>query len=404
MPVTQRIPLLSAIALACAVSLPAQANPNSPDYSKVVLYGNVTIAQDSTSSWGVWEEIEPPAAGTPVPLTAIRGGSELYRPLGQPTLPDTPQQPAGGCASGALCGFGVLSDGAIFERSRAAFDGEGSGSVSVGFTLTPQIVSAQEGAVPAPAWLPGAMLISLTPLNGDVPAINGFGPLQYVGSDTHAFGRETETGYEVGEMQTMLGQTQDVYGVEASADPFYGNISRYVNGSEETLTEGSGTSLSMHGVWGVTTTAQDMDTLRQGQVIANYTGEAMSGKGSTVKARVDFGASTFTMSVNGGRDNGGVFVSPDGKQVMGRVGFDAAGVISGSNIRATSLSAKDGTVSGQFVGAFVGANAAGMIGVADIVKTRPISSDPLPTYTNARHVTPIIAVRDDLRPQQQLAR
>ena len=125
----------------------------------------------------------------------------------------------------------------------------------------------------------------------------------------------------------------------------------------------------------------------------------MSGKGSTVKARVDFGASTFTMSVNGGRDNGGVFVSPDGKQVMGRVGFDAAGVISGSNLRSTNLSAKDGTVSGQFVGAFVGANAAGMIGVADIVKTRPISSDPLPTYTNARHVTPIIAVRDDLQPQ-----
>lgn len=378
MPVTHRIPLLSTIALACAVSLSAQANPNAPDYSKVVLYGNVTIAQDSTSSWGVWEEIEPPAAGTPVPLTSIRGGSELYRPLGQPTLPDTPQQPAGACASGALCGFAQLS--------YAPF-------VSVGFTLTPQVVPAPEGTPTSPAWLPGAMLISLTPLTGEVPAINGFGPLVYRGWNTYYF-----PGLKDGFMETQLGRTQNVYGVEASADPFDGIIAPYVNGSKETSTKGSGTLQVISGVWGVTTTAQDMDTLRQRQVIANYTGETWYGVGSTVKASVDFGTSTFTMIVNDGRDNGGVLVHVDGKHVIGRVGFEAAGVISGSNLRATNLSAKDGTVSGQFVGAFVGANAAGMIGVADIVKTRPASSVGQPSYTNARHVTSVIAVREDLQP------
>ncbi len=60
-----RVPTLLATAVAAACSLSAQASgPTQADYAKVVLYSNVTIAQDSASQWGIWEELEPPAAGT----------------------------------------------------------------------------------------------------------------------------------------------------------------------------------------------------------------------------------------------------------------------------------------------------------------------------------------------------
>ena len=63
-----RVPTLLATAVAAACSLSAHASgPTQADYAKVVLYSNVTIAEDSASQWGIWEELEPTAAGPQAP-------------------------------------------------------------------------------------------------------------------------------------------------------------------------------------------------------------------------------------------------------------------------------------------------------------------------------------------------
>jgi hypothetical protein len=61
----------ASLALCSALTHVAQAAPTQAELDSIVLYGSTTIAKDSTSAWGVWEQIDPPAAG-PASTTSPR--------------------------------------------------------------------------------------------------------------------------------------------------------------------------------------------------------------------------------------------------------------------------------------------------------------------------------------------
>ncbi|MCP4234840.1 MAG: hypothetical protein GY770_14875 [Aestuariibacter sp.] len=69
---------VSAMIMACSVGsnvvfaesgCTGQADPTAC-YSKVMAYGDVSVAEDSVNSWGVWKEFAQPAAG-PTPMVSL---------------------------------------------------------------------------------------------------------------------------------------------------------------------------------------------------------------------------------------------------------------------------------------------------------------------------------------------
>ena len=82
-----RLPL-SALALASALLVQgsALAAPTQAQLQAITLYNDVSIAQDSVSSWGPWVEFEAPAAGPAGGLPASLGSATPpdYRPVEAP--------------------------------------------------------------------------------------------------------------------------------------------------------------------------------------------------------------------------------------------------------------------------------------------------------------------------------
>jgi hypothetical protein len=412
MPAIRQMPLLSAVALACAVSISAQAAPGAPDFNSVVLYGDVTIAKDSTASWGVWEEIEPPSAGPAVSLNRIPSSSELYRPVGTvqtPAQAAVPVAAASLCASGALCGFGVMLSATVSGGSYQYLGQQG-------VVLAPQSVTPNSEANVQAAtanWLPAAIALNINTLNGDaIPALTGVGPLPLSGSTYSNTTGDSTFGQDTAIVSTNVGAIKSTFGVDEPVDPVNGFIVQYTQGQTEGQPIAQNSS-QFYGVWGMTTSAPDMAALKRGQVIATYSNGNANFWGSTgpIIMQVNFGDSTFAMSANGGVD-GKVYVSTpsNGKTVVGgEVGFEATGTLNGSNFSSTRVTAKDATdISGKVVGAFYGSNVGGAGpavagGVVDLVKTVAIptqvnatSAGSVTTYSNAQYVAPFILVRDDL--------
>ncbi|MBU0917526.1 HupA family protein [Aquabacterium parvum] len=415
-----RIPTLLATAVAAACSLSAHANgPTQADFAKVVLYSNVTIAQDSSSQWGIWEELEPTAAGPQTPLPLLAGTTELYRPVGAVT-PSTPVQPpvqppvVSACTSGGLCGFGVMAlstyswDQKQLEVA-AISEGE-SNDLRVGFQLFPQTTTA-------PTWLPESMSISTQPIRSDepatVPSFNVQGPLVLDGLNSHDY--ETpfadlpvgaEGNYERVSIETDLESSPS--GVPVGK--FQGGLTivRYVSGGTDSPPL-SGTEQfgEMYGVWGITTPAQDMDNLRLSNAQANYYGNTFNGAGNatgSVQMSVNFGTSTFKADFNGGSGvsnplMGGQLqqTANGGYQVNGALSFSAAGTISGSQFSSKSLDIGGPykAITGKVEGAFFGQNAAVAGGVADVSAVVTAPGFTSPVY--ARYATPFVAVKGEPR-------
>jgi len=105
---------------------------------------------------------------------------------------------------------------------------------------------------------------------------------------------------------------------------------------------------------GIVTSADYMDSL-VGKVTANYQGFTL-GSNASVDMKVNFGNSSWSGSINGGRN------------ANGKVGFNAAGDIIGSNITSNSVSAIDGRVKGSLSGSFFGSEAGILAGGYDISK------------------------------------
>lgn len=411
-----RVPTLLATAVAAACSLSAHANgPTQADFSKVVLYADVTIAQDSASQWGIWEQLEPTAAGPQTPLPLIAGATEMYRPLGSVT-PTTPTTPAvAGCSSGALCGFGVLAlstyslgEDQLADRA-VLLEGE-SNNLRVGFKLLPTTQKA-------PAWLPESMQVSAQPIRTDasetVPGFSVQGTLVFDGFNSHDFASSRDSlppagvagVYESVSIETDLKSAPS----GSQAGRFQGGvlIVRYVSGGvDREPLSGTAQDGEWYGVWGLTTSAADMNNLRLSNAEASYWGYTFNGAGKntgSVQMSVNFGTSTFKADFNGGAGvanplaNGSLQRTPGGTvQINGALSFSAAGNVSGSQFSSNALSIGGfNVINGKVEGAFFGPNAAVAGGAVDVhaVVTAKGSSTPV----NARYAAPFIAFKGDLK-------
>lgn len=389
-----RIPTLLATAVAAACSLSAHANgPTQADFAKVVLYSNVTIAQDSSSQWGIWEELEPTAAGPQTPLPLLTGSAELYRPVGVVTPSVTPPVDPG--SVGKLLGFGVISNyGNYGEEARAeAFMPIPYESSRAGFTL--QISDASDATVSG-SWQPLSMKITTALVRSDIAetphTYEGLGPLVHDGSITHRF--NNVVGEELYENHNLSTDTSQIPS-EATAGQFLGDIAivRYVSGQGEfSKNYYEERSSDVYGVWGVTTSAQDMNNLRQSNAQASYAGTVFNqfgGYNGSVSMSVNFGTSEFTANFN---DVGGGQVSIGNNSsiaISEKLNFSAIGTISGEKFAANKLSPG---VTGQVVGAFFGPQAAAAGGVLD-VSAVPNGGAPTSPSTVTRYVAPFIAIK-----------
>jgi len=164
-----RVPTLLATAVAAACSLSAHAEdlnkpatgctpvrataPAQDPYANVVLYADVTIAQDTVCDWGIWEQLEPTAAGPQTPLPLLAGAKDPYRPVGTVVTPALPPL----SDKGVLMGFGVItfqsmsfSDEPTVQAEALVSIDEALPLLNMGFRLTTTEVAPTVSPAPEP--------------------------------------------------------------------------------------------------------------------------------------------------------------------------------------------------------------------------------------------------------------
>lgn len=436
---------LAAACLSLCAALAQAATPSQSELDSIVLYGNTTIAQDSTSAWGIWDSVEPTAAGNSLPRTDRVTSPEVYRPMGQFSVssnstPAVQDQAAAICTGGGICGFGIFYDGhdyggymytpvnAPSKLEARALEGAYVPPAHQPYALTAEVVAAPARVVlkslpigpypispypisPYPVFLfpnpempalmvqaepgsnhPDALAVVSTPLAAGGLLHTGAKTLFHEGKGYYhvGYGMEGEN-YSLNVDRRANDYFSDL-DTDVQATWYQGHLSRYVSGSSEDM-PGQYLYQTVQGVAGVTTSDADMSALRAGNVTATYVG--FDGKGehyqANVKLEVNFGNGSFTGSFNGGTDGYNVYKAntAQGTQLRGQVGFEVtSGVITGANFKSTGLAAADGIVKGSVTGAFFGPNAAAAGGVADITKTRNDGA-----YSNARFTSPFLAVK-----------
>lgn len=363
----------------------------------IKLYGNVTIQDDSTSSWGPWSEFEAPAAGNPAPTISLTlPGADLYRPLAQ-TVANTAET---GCVGGSICGFGAFTQIYSYSqepsRATAAVSKEYMQELHPYMNVANVLVGPDAEGIP---YVPLAIELITTPLSTGQFLMPNSGRLDLQIGEGVYYYRETDTDYYYLQPQIWT-SFFDPAEVQATI-VFDAGLGDYINGTER--------EQGQWGVIGYTTAADQMANLRASNAQATYQG--YDRYGSQVDMSVNFGPGTWNGTWNGGGDGKYVYAgttSSGGTVLQGNVGFTAQGTVQGSNFRSTSVGTTDvgATVSGYVQGAFYGPNAAAAGGVVDITKTKPavVNTNPEQSqpasvnsgYTNGRFVSPFLAVRTEL--------
>jgi hypothetical protein len=410
-----RLSLVAGACLALCGAAVQAAAPTQDELGSIVLYGSTTIAQDSTNAWGVWEQIDPPAAGPAQPGTSTPSRSEWYRSLAQVsfqanTLPTVVEPTASLlCAGGSFCGFGRAR---VTTTTYLPMNEDGT-SDSTNF-LAYHLV-----ATPVATDGPGLIRAAALPSTADAPAATSTTTFafsyavavksQALGSSDAVLASESGTlfynGYGYSAKTAIPNGTQrfSLNAADINSSAFYDNaeilagwydnpVFRYINGGSDMSSTNQ--FQESRGVIGVTTSDADMAALRASRATATYTGHDAYGldQGSpNMKLNVNFGNGTFTGSLNNGSD-GKVEqqTTTRGVQVAGAVGVNIdKGVITGANFMSTALSANDGSIKAGSVvqGAFFGPNAAAAGGVVNITKTTA-------NYSNATFVSPFLTVKD----------
>ncbi len=400
--------LLAGACLALCAATAQAATPTQADLDSVVLYGSTTIAQDSTSAWGIWDALEPTASGPKLPRIDNFGKADLYRPLAQFTLAAAPAVEADVlCSGGSICGFGVFYDPYAYGGRFTAAALTGSDSVaaqpyvdtgvehSYAFTgsevaapaTAPVVVTEQLAALSSTS-LPTAIELLSQVLNDGTFGMPNSGTLVRTEDGYSSLGGKGDPSFGI-YADSYYNDYFDASAVQATW--YYGYLSRYVAGPDGQPLQ-SGTQY-VEGVAGITTSSADMSALRASGATATYAGYDARGNSAkpNVTLNVNFGNGSFTGSFNGGADGNNVYTntSEAGPVLRGQVGFNVtSGTITGSTFKSTGLSATDGTVKGAVTGAFFGPTAAAAGGVADITKTRTDGA-----YTNGRFVSPFLTIK-----------
>ncbi|MES2091356.1 MAG: hypothetical protein V4532_15475 [Pseudomonadota bacterium] len=249
----------------------ALAAPSAEDLSTVKLYGNVTIAQDSTDSWGPWEQFEPPSAG-PVKLSQLKFGTEPYRPLSKGNRAEPEANPQ-------LIGFGAFINSTDDSKAPHAF------------SMTGKIIEPANNSTNG---LVQALSLQITPLTSGTPAFSNTGELtlfQGEGGAEHSRSSETETVSLRYVTETLPGQNT------AEVNVFAGELGQYIKSSD-----GDGgflltPSQTWAGVIGTPTSFADMNNLRGSNAHATYSGLSFDNEGGhTINMTYAFGPGTGTIS------------------------------------------------------------------------------------------------------------
>lgn len=325
-----------AAAVLAALGTAAQAGPQ--EWSRIKLYGDVTIAQDSVDQWGPWQEFEPPAAGpVPVTLALQQSARDPYRPLptaeGPTVTPPLPPEPPVVvtdllCAAGSLCGYGLK--GLLMERPAELGDTDTTTAHMI--TVLPRGETSAE-AVGSLGILSNRVQVRLDPIAGG-------------SSSTTPTLTLTE---DYGPYRSADGRIEAAIDVPSnSAVPSYPNLMMsYITRS------GSSTSQQVVGFVGRVTSESGMaERATRAERTATYTGfdlHAVSGRSGAVTLGVNFGNGTFTYATTGGIQD-----------------YQAQGVIKGSSYVATRFTTAN--TSGVLQGSFIGPQANGTIGAASVTQ------------------------------------
>lgn len=360
---------LKALSLAVAtLVLQAQAHaaPTEAQLSGVKVYGDVTIAQDSVTSWGPWTEFEPPAAGTPPPAQ-LPTTADLYRTL--------PQTTTGNGTTPQLIGFGGYY--ALIRGGESGEELNGPHSI----TLSGSQTTASTGGT----FMPDAFVLNVIPGTGDYPP-----PTSVALSLQNGVYISSSTLSPEGQTLLALVNNPDAPVDERATQVSFYQLVAYIAAPDGTE---SPQVVKQLGVIGYGTPAGDMAALKNGGVTATYTGNALTdGNGFTpMTMNVNFGTGTWSGTVNGGA-NSNVVV---GDVTKTAVGFNVSGgVITGStfstNAASTFSSTDGGSISGKMGGAFFGPQAAAAGGTYDVTKNGTRYVDPFITVKQpTSNITPV---------------
>lgn len=352
-------------------------------------YGRTIISEDSAREWGPWTEFVQPAAG-PTPVAALPqvtiDGPSYFRPESANEYSPKYTLPVPPPVSGEWQGYAAYqsSDYGYGEGYYENEYGPYPGRIALRLSPNdPNTVTVDGGAGE------GIVSYRITNLDGapvyqsgDIGAEFYDGLSEFDANaqtyDESSYSYESIDGYPPYNTETW----DPIPGGQVTAGWFWTWNESYDGYYGYDGGEGWGVFVA-----GISTPLSDIANLQAGNVTADYYGRTFDGW-TPVHIQVNFGPGTWSGSWNEGADGyTSTYTDSNGtKYVRGEVGFNAEGTINGANIQSTSVSAGDGTVSGQVQGNFFGNNADVLGGVADITKTTE-------GYDNAKHVDVFITCK-----------
>lgn len=365
--------LLAGLALAL-LSQPAMAAKmkfHEEEWKETKAYGKILISEDSHKQWGPWTEFVQPAAG-PIPIAALPGipvnGTQYFRPESADEY--HPRYSLLGedfCQAGEWCGYIAYEYGEYQYEENDEWYGPFSGRIALRLTPDdPEQVTVDGGEGP------GMVSYRLVNLAGN--------PVYQSGNLDARFGVDYEGG--LGDFEAWIEEREYIWGEH----PFPWATMQLTWGEAEVWTEeyvnGGYAATWAYGsyVAGITTPLIGISNLQAGNVTADYYGYSSGwwGNSSPVYIEVSFGPGTWSGIWNNGSDGiiDGPYTDSNGTvSVHGQVGFYAGGDINGADIISdpAQFSADDGTIDASrsvVQGNFAGDNAAALIGIADITKTK----------------------------------
>ncbi|MCK5092391.1 MAG: hypothetical protein KAR30_07655, partial [Gammaproteobacteria bacterium] len=102
-PMKKRMIVVAITLALTGIQAEAAKTNNKDKYKDVMVYGNVTLEQDSMKEWGPWEQFIQPAAGAPVPPPVAAITPDPIPEIREPIIPE--EEVASACEPGAPCGY-----------------------------------------------------------------------------------------------------------------------------------------------------------------------------------------------------------------------------------------------------------------------------------------------------------
>jgi len=357
------------------------------EWKKTKTYGNTVIAEDSATEWGPWKQFIQPAAGplAIAPMPGMRSdGSNYYRPESveeySPKYTLDKEDPiinpvVDPCQGGDWCGYMVQrSTNRITPTTDSgSITYERGSSVPTRMTIGFDAPDGLEGE--------GTLVYALTRLTDhyleDVEGEyynSGDIPVEYDGLLAHFYGSDDS----------------DFDGHSPNDDDHltYGQFNQWYGSNDARW--GTSTDPDWQGgpfLAGNTTPLADMAS--RGEISGTIAFGGQSAGGADVSFEVNFADASWSGTWNRGSDST-VALHTDSntgtEYVTGRVGFHAAGSITGADFRGAATTADDGIVTGTVVGNFFGDGASTLGGITDITKSRTDNA-----YDSARNVDVFVA-------------